>query len=800
MILKFTLRNLAKRPFLNSTKVIGLSLALTALIIISLYLKMQLTYDQFHSQSDRIYRFTVTSENFFGGKHFARMFNASFIPAMADYFPEIETYTRLARVRDGFIQKDETFFEVDQAFQVDSTFLNIFEAELLVGDQENILNEPGVMVISEEYAQKIFGQDNPIGQTLTLPAGQFNAENIDFTVKGVMKDFPSKSHLHPDFIITPRDKSVFNSWAWVYLLLTETADQKKITEKFLDFGSEVWEMEKSEINLIPHIQNIRDIHLHSNKLREIEPNGNMVIIYTLSAAMFLLLFIALINYANLNIGMAGFSDKFVFINKLSGSSQKITIKHYLMEGFIVVLMVLFISYFLTIFANSLIQKNLAIDLFTGEKVTILLIVLIFAALCMIASVAPMYKLMLRRVNTALDTKEISSVKRKGISKGLIVLQYTISIALIVAVIIIYQQTSMALQSGMGGNTDHLICFENVHANVQGDFPIFKEELRKYNSIEMVSAMFEPPGGEANDMFPFEMEGYIPDESDPQSSMIGVFPCDYSFASIFDLTFLGGKNFSEKYEDSEGSGEYIINEAAMKRLGYTKPDNIVGKSFNLNFFNDNIQIPKGNISGVVKDFHFSSLKKQIEPYVFFKRDTMWISNFIVSFKAENKAKAIADIESVWNKLFPNYPFEYTDIDSMYKNVYRAELLQAKLLSIFTIIALVIGSMGLLGMSLLITQKRTKEIGIRKVNGAKLFQIVWLINWSLLKWIIVSFIISVPLAYFAMQKWLENFAYKVELSWWIFGIAGLVAIVISILTISAISWNAARKNPVEALRYE
>lgn len=800
MILKFTLRNLAKRPFLNSTKVIGLSLALTALIIISLYLKMELTYDQFHSKSNRLYRFTFTSDNFFGGKHFARVYNASFIPAMADYFPEIESYTRLARLSSGYIQKSAKFFEVNQAFQVDSTFFHIFDAELLAGNRENILNEPAIMVISESYAKKIFGNDNPVGQALTLPAGQFNAESIDFTVKGIMKDFPTNSHIHPDFIVTPEDRSVFNSWAWVYLLLTENTDSKNITEKFLDFGSEVWEMERSEINIIPHLQPIEDIHLHSNKLREIEPNGNMVIIYTLSVAVLLLLFIALINYANLNIGMAGFSDKFVFINKLSGASQNITMKNYLMEGVLVYFIVIIISYFLTNIANSFIQKHIGVNLFSGEKLLVLFIVLVFGAFCMIASVAPVYKLILSRVNNVLDTKKISNVKRKGISKGLVVLQYTISIALIVAVIVVYNQTSLALNSGMGGNTNQLICFENVHANVQADFPIFKEKLQKYNSIETVSAMFESPGGEANDMFPFEMEGYISDESDPQTNMIGVFPCDYSFADIFNLTFLSGASFSEKFEDSEGSGEYIVNEAAMKRLGYTNPDNIIGKSFNLNFFNDNIQIPNGSIIGVVKNFHFSSLKKEIESYVFFKRDTMWISNFIISFKPEHRDQAVAAIKTVWDQLYPNYPFEYMDIESMYKNVYKSELLQAKLLSIFTLIALFICSMGLLGMSLLITQRRTKEIGIRKVNGAKIAQIVWLVNWSLIKWIIISFVIAVPLAYYAMQKWLENFAYKIELNWWIFGFAGLAVIIIFILTISAISWNAARKNPTEALRYE
>jgi len=297
-----------------------------------------------------------------------------------------------------------------------------------------------------------------------------------------------------------------------------------------------------------------------------------------------------------------------------------------------------------------------------------------------------------------------------------------------------------------------------------------------------------------------MEGYVSDESNPQDNYIGIFPCDYSFASIFNLEFLSGNNFSERFEDSEGSGEYLINEAAMKRLRYSNPEEIIGKVFDLNFHNDFIQISKGKIIGVVKDFHFSSLKKEIEPYVFFKRDNMWISNFIISFKQENNEKALLDIQTVWNQLYPNYPFEYFYIDSMYKKVYKTEIIQAKLLSIFTFIALFICSMGLLGMSLLIIQRRTKEIGIRKVNGARISQIVYMVNWSLIKWIIVSFIISVPLAYFSMSKWLENFAYKTPLSWWIFAMAGFVAILISLLTVSLISWKAASSNPTKALKYE
>ena len=283
-------------------------------------------------------------------------------------------------------------------------------------------------------------------------------------------------------------------------------------------------------------------------------------------------------------------------------------------------------------------------------------------------------------------------------------------------------------------------------------------------------------------------------------MIGVFPCDYSFASIFNLKFLSGNNFSEKNEDNEGSGEYIINESAMKRLHYTDPDEIIGKEFGLISNIDGIKIPTGKIIGVVKDFHLSSIKKEIEPLVLFKRKDLWLMNFVVSFQPGMQIKALTDIESVWTKMFPEYPFQYEYVSSMYKNVYKTELLQAKLLSIFTFIALFICSMGLLGLSLLTTQRRTKEIGIRKINGAKISEMMIMLNWDFIKWIMISFVIAIPLAFFAMNKWLDNFAYKTTLSWWIFALAGLAAMFIALITVSVQSWKAASSNPVEALRYE
>ncbi len=283
-------------------------------------------------------------------------------------------------------------------------------------------------------------------------------------------------------------------------------------------------------------------------------------------------------------------------------------------------------------------------------------------------------------------------------------------------------------------------------------------------------------------------------------MIGIFPCDYSFASLFNLEFIGGSNFSESFSDNEGAGEYIINETAMRRLNYTDPNEIVGKGFGLISNQEGIPIPYGKIIGVVKDFHLSSLRREIEPMVLFKRKELWLINLVISFQPGMQATAISDLESVWTEIFPEYPLQYEYVDSMYEDVYSTEILQSNLLTGFTLIALFICSMGLLGMSLLTLQRRIKEIGIRIVNGAGTMQIMIMLGWGFIKWIILSFVIAVPIAYLSMMKWLESFVYKTDLSWWLFTLAGVIAVSIALLTVSVQSWKASRRNPVEALRYE
>ncbi|MCF8358105.1 MAG: ABC transporter permease [Prolixibacteraceae bacterium] len=795
MLLRFVIRNIRKRPFLNLIKVLGLALGLSGILFISLFLKNELSYDRFHANADRIYRFTITSPGFLNDSHFARFVNSQQIPDMAEHFPEIGNYVRLAPVRGGVLLHNERYYDINQAFICDSTFFDVFSSKLIVGNKETVLEAPGSMVITASFARKVFGNEDPVGEVMSVPAGQFYAGQTDYTIRGIMKDFPHNSHFHPELIATPASGTI-NWWAFSYLLLHENASPEKITDGYAAFLSEQSNTPIEEIETRAYLQNITNIHLHSDKLREIEPNGNMTNIYVLAVAAFILFLISVSNFTSLNLGMAGFYQKFISVNRILGSTKNTNLKYFAIESFLVITVSVLLSFLVSIPANSYIEKSLNINLFDQNTLFILAVIIIFCAAGFLAGLQPVLKQTIKRFYNRTIRIENKAVP---VNKGIIITQYTLAILLIAAVIVISRQTNFVLKQSMGVENENIICFESVHADVQQKFELFKAELLKNNSIESVSAMMEPPGGEANDMFEYELEDAEP-ASDPAKNRIGVFPCDYSFASLFGLEFLSGKNFTEKNTDNEGTGEYIINETALHYLNHSNPDEIIGKTFQLKFNSPGIEIPRGKIIGVVKDFHLSTMKKKVDPLVMFKRDKLWLINFVVACKPEMYESALADIKKAWTDLFPAYPFRYEQVDSLYREVYKTELLQAKLLSIFTIISLFICSMGLLGISLLVSQQKVKEIGIRKVNGAKISEILTMLNKGFVKWVAIAFVIATPIAYYAMNKWLESFAYKTTLSWWIFALAGMLALGIALLTVSWQSWRAATRNPVEALRYE
>ncbi|MFO7369178.1 MAG: ABC transporter permease [Bacteroidales bacterium] len=799
MILKLLIRNLLKRPFLNLIKIAGLSFALTGIIFISLLLKYELTYDSFHNNSNRIYRITITKPEFLGGKHFARTHNVSFIPELKEHFAQVENYVRLLPIWGGVIMHNKRYYDIQQAFEADSTFFQVFHADLLTGDKNEVLNNPGSMVITEKIAQKIFGDQNPIGQTLEIPAGQYYGENYKYTVKGIMKDFPKNSHFHPEIIASALNEE-YKGWAWAYLLLSENASIDNLQKQFHEFIAGSTEGKYEPLTWQVYLQKITDIHLYSHKLREIEENSDISNVYVLIFAAIILVLISMSNYANLNIGMASYQSKFLYINSILGSSRKTNLSYFLYEGIAITILTLILTIFISILVKRFIHNNFQLDLGSGSGLLFSIIVLSFSLLCVMFSTLPLLKTALTNLKT--NSKFGSSVEKKvkGMSKTLITAQYLFSIVLIITVLVIAKQTDFALNKGLGVKENNVICLDFVHQNVQKKFELFKEELLKHSSIESVSAMMEPPGGQANDMFPFEMEGYKPDKNSNEYERIGVFPCDYSFPEVFNLKFLSGNTFTETNDENEGSGEYIINESAMRRLGHNEPSLIIGKDFQVLSIVSGVQIPRGKIIGVVEDFHLSTVKNEVEPLVLFKRKDLWIGTFAISHKSGMRENAISDLTKAWNKLFPEYALQYQFVDSMYKKIYKSEILQAKLLSVFTIIALIICSMGLSGSTLIVTRNRVKEIGLRKVNGAKVLDILAMLNAEFIKWVIIAFVVACPLSWYAMTKWLENFAYKTELSWWIFALSGCVTITVVLFTVNWQSWRAANRNPIEALRYE
>ncbi len=449
MILNLVLRNLSRRPFLNLIKLVGLMLAFSSLLLIALYMKHELSYDRFHSASERIYRFTSTSPTAFSGKHFARIWGARYIPELAETFPEIENYVRLSPIGGGLIQWKEKKIPMQQSFFCDSTYLDIFNVGLLLGRADEVLVAPSSLLISESFARKIFGDENPVGQVLTIPADRQHAEASSFQVSGVMEDFPANSHFHPEFVATPSESSYLDSWAWVYVLLQPGARPDGIASGFKSFLADFGETDEDEVDYRAHLQPLRDIHLHSQKTREIEGNSNMTIIYSFSIAVVILLFIALLNYSNLNQGMLPYSTQLMFVGRVYGASRRQQLKYYIFEGWTILLLALLLSLVLVKLSAMYIESHFNLDLLNGNLLFILFLLAGIGLLGFASGFLPQAQAYFRTLLASARNTSGGAVRKRSLNKGLIVFQYCIAIVLIISVLVIQRQTNLALQSGMG---------------------------------------------------------------------------------------------------------------------------------------------------------------------------------------------------------------------------------------------------------------------------------------------------------------------------------------------------------------
>jgi len=793
--LNLAFRNLwgqKKYTFFNS---VGLVIACLSILIISIWIKNELSFDKFHKKADRIYRLTVSEDWPNGYKaHYAWMFLHDWNKQIEPFFPEIEKIARIAPMRKTAVKYNENEFFTRNVFVADSSFFDVFDIVFTEGIKTSFVNTINSVVINQTIAEKLFQDKSPIGNMIKL-SGEFEEKMHDFQVVGVVKSLPHNSHFHPDLLVNNSDKGFLNT-SYYYVLLKKGSNFKSLVNKFDDFKKIHIKKENSQYFKF-NLQPITRIHLFSNKDRELEMNGDIKTVWLFMLIGLVILIIAIINYTNLNIASyLKHSDNFIVI-RYFGAQRGDIILQFLTESIIVALFVVLISLLLHIPILDLLRR---IDAFniqgsTGISFKILisfflLVILIFAG----TYPAIFFNSSLLRNRYNLKKGNAGFSKKLYFSKLMLIMQFTLSIILIIGAISIKKQNQLALSNRVTQDNKNIIIFKNLNWEIKPLYPKFKEELLQNSIITDVSAAMSEPTSDDKDVFTIKDGDLKPEKKKLALHML---VCDDNLVNFLNLKIIAGDNFP-KYIPKQTFESYILNEEATKYLGFSTPDEAIGKRLSFNFDIDSILFG-GKIVGVVKDFHYSTLHNEIRPLVMFQQP-VWYWSFMVKFNPKNKLQALQLINEAWKKVYPDYPFDYIFLDDLYNQAYSKEITQSRIINLFSIIGLLIACIGLICLTSYIAETRTKELGIRRVSGAKVSDLLIMLNKDLAKWVVIAIVIAFPVAWYAMHNWLQNFAYRIDLSWWIFVLAGFIALGVALLTVSWQSWKAATKNPIEALRYE
>jgi len=790
---------------------IGLSAALACLLIVYLYARSELSFDRFHLKSDRIYR--VTAEMKYGATtmHPARV-SGDWPEKLMEEKPAIESMVRLVPFRNAIVKIGEVNFYSEQAFATDSSFFSVFDFKVLAGNARHALAQPGRVFISRRLAMKYFGSVSILGREISLLHQQAPKPKV-YVIDGVMEDFPANSHFHAELLTSFSGDADRSAWAYTYFLLKKGADANKLRNSI----QQKWKKDartKDEAWIL-YMQKLMDIHLFSHKTREIEKNGDIRSVFLLVSGAFIILLIALINYLNLSRVRFISRIKLMKVKMIHGASRFTLSKEIALESLIVSLLSIMIG----LFAAERFGKSMGISvLSSGRLADLIFIALGFIAVIALLSILPLFS---SKISTDMKATRMTG----GFFQFPLVLQFTLSIIAITGTLVLNRQMNFLNSKHPASQRDNMIVIaENPWEAVQR-YGLLKVELLKNPAVTSVTAAMEEPGGDIIDLCRFTMEGVEKKEN----QAINILTTDSNFFKVMGIKALAGTTDlgfipSQEWEsaaaelstlranDSSNKSKiaglelkvgmvrdkYILNQSALKMLGIKRPEDAIGKRFRLDFFLPEL-FPEGTVVGVVPDFHYTNMHSAEKPLAIAPKE-MFNYCFIVCIDPGQHEKAIQAIAKAWKKINPGFPLQYEFIADSYRKVYAGEYSQTRVLSIFAVISILLASLGVFAIASFNMQCRTKEIGIRKVNGASISEVLILLNRDFILWVTLAFVIATPLAYYAMHKWLENFAYKTGLDWWIFVLSGFLALGIALFTVSWKSWIAASKNPVDALRYE
>ena len=805
---KIALRNLWKHKGFSIINIIGLAMGLACFIMIAMYVVDELSYDKYNDKAERIYR--INSDIRFGGTDLIMAVSADPIGAtLKKDYPQVEEYTRIyASSGSKLIKKGNDYINEDRVANADSTLFDVFTFPAITGDTKNALNEPNTVVITESTAKKYFGG--------TSAAMGKNVETDErgstlYKVTAVIKDIPHNSHFNYDFFFSMdnvdyRFGNFLSHNFHTYVLLKPGTDYKEFNKNFkqvidryiLPQAKQFMKIEsmddfaktgnKLEYSLIP----LTDIHLHSSRQVELGVNGNIQYVYIFSAVALFILLIACINFMNLSTARSAGRAKEVGIRKVLGTEKRSLIGQFLTESTLMAFIALLLAFVFTWLSlswfNSIAGKEMQISVLLKPQYLIFLL-LLPVIVGILAGSYPAFFLSSFQPIAVLKGKINSGFKKSNLRSSLVVIQFTTSIILITGTIIIYNQLNYIQTAKLGFNKDQVLVINNPGVQRENR-EAFKNEIAKLNGVKSASfAGYLPVSNSSRSDNTYSTEPVMNEKNGFNMQNWNI---DYNYIPTMGMEIIKGRNFSPEF--GADSSAMIINESTAKVLGFENP---IGKKVYSSTGPDGVSISY-NIIGVVRNFNYESLRKNVGPLSFQLGNNRWASAYRVS--TADIAGLLKSVESKYKEMAPGMPFSYEFLDESFDHMYREEQRVGKVALTFSLLAVLIACLGLFGLATYMAEQRTKEIGVRKVLGASVPDVVSMLSKDFLKLVFISFVIAVPVSWWGMNKWLQDFAYRISIGWWIFIAAGVIAMLIALFTVSFQAIKAALANPVKSLRTE
>ena len=797
-LLLLTLRNLRRHLLYTVIVVGGLALGITTFLAILQWTAWHLSFDKHFEDSEQICRISLYEKKDNFERHTARMIHGDVVNQLytKSDIPEINTLARLAPFRNAIVKKDNIVFYEDRSYACDPEFLEIFSPEMLIGDITTALNDPFKVILSLETARKYFGDENPVGQSIQL-VHQFGYQPDWYEVTGVYRAFPENTHFSLDLLTSFDQPDNYSGTAWVYAKLVPGAKSKKIEQQVRQLIRDNNEQEYAR-GIDPFITPLEDIHLKSHLARELGRNVQYLTLVVLFIAGLLVFVLAWFNFSLLSVSQNQLNMKKLICQWQLGATRKVFFQQFFIEFLTTGMIAFILGILLSIVLTEPIRNTLGVALVQNRNLFYLSLLFIFMLLVFSAAATSVYasarlysKLKIKYFTAHKSSRRPLNARTRYI-RYVIIIEFVITYILMSNLFMIREQVNYSISQQIGSNDSTTLQIPNLPRPVIDAYKTFRDELKKYPAIGEVTAMMEEPGGMAMDAFTYSVEG-LPDHED----RLFVFPVDENFIRFYDLNILAGKDFPEIYDTRDTTEFFILNETAAKRQGTEDYEAIIGRELKLDFEAEGFIYP-GEIIGVVEDFHLSDMTREIDPMVIFPEYT-WLFCFSIQFNGDTK-QGLNVLRDTWDLFYPDYPLRYTFTSELYSQLYANELTELKLLLIFSLISVLIAGTGLFALSGFFMQQKMHAAAIRKVNGARMPQIILpeLMQYLLLS--LIAALIAFPAAWFSIDRWQDSFAYQSGSPGWIYlAIAGFL-VLFSWISVMYHSVRLARLNPVEFIRNE